>query len=253
MAEPKRRVQAVDIACDILTVLQERERAGITEIADELGYAKSAVHTQLATLEENEFVVKDGTSYRLSLRFLDLAEAVKNQIEKYDVIVDEIESLAAETGEVAQFATEEHGRLVYLYKAKGETGVETASSVGRREYLHSTSLGKSILSQYSEQRVRSIVEQRGMPKKTEKTIQDVDELLEDLERIRERGYAIDDEENIAGLRCISAPVMKDDGSVLGALSVSGPSSRMTDERLEDELSEAISKAANVIQINYKFS
>jgi DNA-binding IclR family transcriptional regulator len=253
MAKSKRKVQAVDIACDILSVLQDHDRSGITEIAEELGYAKSAIHTQLATLEDNELVVKDGTDYRLSLRFLDFAEGVKSRIDKYDVIVDEIDSLAEETGEIAQFATEEHGRLVYLHKSKGENGVETASSVGRREYLHSTSLGKSILSQFSDERVREIMDRRGMPQKTDNTVQDVEELLSELAEVRERGYALDDEENIEGLRCISAPILKDDGTVLGALSVSGPASRITDERIDAELSESISRAANVIQINYKFS
>jgi len=253
MTEPKHRVQAVDIACELLSELQERERAGITELSDALGYAKSAVHTQLATLEANELVVKDGTSYRLSLQFLDIAESVKDQIDKYEVITTEVDSLAEETGEVVQFATEEHGWLVYLYKAKGEYGVETASSIGKHEYLHSTGLGKAILSEYTDDEISRIIERRGLPKKTEKTATTEEEIQEALGQVRERGYAIDDEENIQGLRCIGASVASDDGDVLGALSISGPSRRMTNERIRNELEDALSKSANVIQINYKFT
>ena len=74
-----------------------------------------------------------------------------------------------------------------------------------------------------------------------------------LEQVRERGYAIDDEENVQGSRCIDASVASDDSDVLGALSISGSSQRMTNERIGNELEDAISKSANVIQINYKFT
>ena len=248
-----RTIKSVDCACQILMLLQERDGAGVTELAKELGYAKSAIHSQLSTLLENELVVKDDNTYRLSLRYLDMAEHVKGQVGNYDVIKNEIDSLAAETGEVAQFATEEHGRLVYVYKAKGQTAVETASSVGRREYLHSTALGKAILSQLPRERVDEIIDERGLPEKTEETVTTPEALYERLATARERGYAIDDEENIRGLRCIAAPVLDSNESVFGALSISGPYSRMTDERIEEELNGTISRSANVIEINSKFS
>jgi len=253
MSEPKNRVQSVDLACSLLRELQERESAGITDLAESLGYAKSAIHTQLATLEANELIVKDGTSYRLSLRFLDMAESVKEQISKYDVITSEVDSLANKTDEVVQFGTEEHGWLVYLYKARGEMAVETASSIGKREYLHSTSLGKSILSTYPKHRIEKIIQMRGLPSKTQQTITNKEELYDELEQVREKGYAFDDEENIQGLRCVSVPVYSDSDDVLGAISISGPSQRMTLDRIEDELVTDASKSANVIQINYRFS
>lgn len=248
-----RTIDAVRTACGLLDALQEHGPAGVTRLAEELDLSKSVVHSHLATLTECEYVVKEGTQYRLSFRYLDLARHVRDQFGVYDVITGELDSLAEETGEVAQFGTEEHGQVVYLAKAKGESGVETASSVGRREYLHSTSLGKAILSQLPRERVVDIVDQRGLPRKTDHTITDRDDLLEELERTRERGYAIDDEENISGLRCVAAPVGGPDDTILGALSVSGPSSRMEMDRIESELADTITRAANVIEINSKFS
>lgn len=248
-----RTIKSVSCACQILGLLQEWDGAGVTELATELGYVKSAIHSQLATLMEHEMVVKDGNTYRLSLRYLDMAEHVKGQVGNYEVIKKEINSLADETGEIAQFATEEHGRLVYVHKAKGPSAVETASSIGAREYLHSTALGKAILSQLPRERVEKIIERRGLPQKTEMTVGTLEELFDLLETSRERGYAIDDEENIRGLRCIAAPVTHSSGIVFGALSISGPYSRMTDERIKNELSETISRSANVIEINSKFS
>jgi DNA-binding IclR family transcriptional regulator len=247
-----RTVQAVQTAFDIVDVLQERGGAGVTELAGELDRSKSTVHCQLTTLLENEYVVKRDDTYRLSLRYLHLGEVVKSRYDVLEVVPSELDDLATETGEVAQFATEEHGRAVYLYKANGEKAVRTASTIGKREYLHCLSLGKAILAHLPRERVVQIVERHGLPRKTANTVTSEEVLFEQLDRVRERGYAIDDEEMISGLRCIAAPVTGPDG-VLGAVSISGPSSRMTDERFEDELSALVKRSANIIEINTQFS
>jgi DNA-binding IclR family transcriptional regulator len=252
MAKSQNRVQAVDIACEILNALRANGNSGVTELAKELGYAKSAVHTQLATLVANEFVTKNGSSYRLSLQFLDIAESVKSQIGKYDAIVSEVNALAEKTGETAQFAVEEHDWAVYLYKCEGESGVATASSVGKQVHLHSTAIGKAILSRYSEERVKEIITRRGLPAQTENTISTEEELMGELEKTREQGFALDDEEQIPGLRCVSMPVVDENGNPIGALSLSGPSQRMTDERINSELKTKISESSNVIQLNNKY-
>lgn len=251
--ESKRTVDAVGTTCEILDALQENERMGVTAVAEEVGMAKGAVHRHLATLDEHEYVVNEGGEYRLSLRYLDMANHVKGMIGNYDVIAGELRNLASETGEIAQFATEEHGWVTYVHKATGESGIQTASSAGRREYMHSTSLGKAMLAEMDEDRVRAILDRHGMPGKTEHTLTDRDALFEDIERVRERGYALDDEENIEGLRCVAMPITGGDDDILGAVSVSGPVSRVTTDRVEDEITEALARSTNVIEINSKFA
>jgi DNA-binding IclR family transcriptional regulator len=150
---------------------------------------------------------------------------------------------------MAQFVIEEHGRGVYLYKAEPPRGVNTVAGVGDRRPLHCTGLGKAILSCYSEERVREIVDRHGMPAMTENTITDPDELTNELEVVRDRGYAIDDEEIQPGLRCVAAPINADNTSDVGAVSVSGPTGRFKRDRLETELPELVTSAANVIEIN----
>lgn len=247
-----RTVQAVHNAVAIIELLQERNGLGVTELATELDLSKATVHHHLATLLQHEMVVKDDAQYRLSLRHLDLGETVKSRLGYYDVVRQEVNDLAEETGELAQFATEEHGRAVYLYKARGPKAVQTASTIGRREYLHCISLGKAILAHLPEERVEEIVDKHGLQQFTRKTIASREELFERLDQVRERGYAIDDEEKIEGLRCVAAPVLSD-SDVLGAVSVSGPSSRMRGERFEKELPEVVQRSANVIEINAKFT
>lgn len=247
-----RRIRSVRIAFSIVEKLQERDGITVTELATELGHSKSTVYSHLRTLEDLEFVVREGDGYRLSLRTLGMAEDVRDQVGNYDIIRDEVDKLAAETGEVVQFAIKEHGTVSYLYKTAGESAVETASSVGDRQPLYSTGLGKTILAFLPPDRIDEIVADCDFAPRTPKTITDPDELYAELERIAERGYGIDDEENVEGLRCVAAPVKSDD-RILGAISLSGPSSRFTDDRLHGELADSVRRAANVIELNTKFS
>ncbi|MEY7848394.1 IclR family transcriptional regulator [Natrarchaeobius sp. A-rgal3] len=247
-----RTIRSVEIAFNIIDVLQEHNGVGVTELAEELGHSKSTIHSHLRTLEERKILVRDGDGYRLSLRVLDMANHVREQVENYDVIRTEVDKLAEETGEIAQFGIREHGEVSYLYKAAGDRAVVTASRVGTQQPLHSTSLGKTILAFMPPERAQTHVESAEFTESTPKTITSADALFEELERTRERGYGIDDEENFEGLRCVAAPVT-DGESVLGAVSLTGPSSRFTDERLHGELSEYVTRAANIIELNSKFS
>lgn len=247
-----RTVQAVEIALDILELLQEQPEIGVTEIASELGRSKGTVYSHLATLVENEYAVKEGDTYRLSLKFIHLGQGVKDELAGYDIVKDELEDLAEQSGELAQFATEEHGRAVYLHKVGSEKAVQTASAPGDREYLHCLSLGKAMLAHMSEERINKIIEKHGLPEYTDQTITTREELMAELEEIRERGYAFDEEEKIEGIRCIAAPVLEY-GEIFGAISVSGPTTRMRGDFFREELPDLVTRSANVIEINTKFA
>lgn len=250
--ERGRTIRSVEIALNIIEVLQEQGEVGVTDLADELGHSKSTVHSHLRTLAEREVLVREDDGYRMSLQVLDLANHVREQVGNYEVIRSEVETLAEETGEIAQFGIEEHGKVSYLYKTTGERAVETASRVGTQQPMYSTSLGKTILAYLPEERTAEIIRDTEFERLTPNTITSEAELREDLARIRERGYGIDDEENFNGLRCVSAPVTDDD-DVLGAISVTGPSSRFTTDQIETDLSDKVRRAANVIELNTKFA
>ena len=244
-----RQVRAVQISCDVLQALRELDGAGVTELAEYLDLSKATVHGHLSTLYKNEFVVKEGSEYRVSLWFVDFGEYAKNSVPIYDIARQEIDALADRTGEVAQLMVEEHGRGVYLHKSAGDKAVKTRSYAGARKYLHCTALGKAILAHLPEERVNEIVERHGLPQQTDRTIGTREELEAELEQVRDRGVAFDDEEILQGLRCVAAPVTGHDGTLYGAISVSGPTSRMKGERFTDELPEVVQGAANVIQVN----
>lgn len=248
-----RKVKAVQTACDILEVLQDREKAGVTEIAQEVGRTKGSVHIQLSTLESNELIVGTNGEYRLSLRFIDLAETVKENFGLIPKAETELQKLADTTGEKAQFGTLEHGRMVYLSKATGENAVLSASRPGKRVEMHATALGKAMLAHLPENQVDEIIDQHGLTQHTKHTVSDRQELKEELDKIREQGFALDDQELIDGLRCIAAPILLDEETVVGSISVTGPSSRIKGTRFHTELPESVTDAAHIIGINIKLS
>ncbi|PSQ10548.1 IclR family transcriptional regulator [Halobacteriales archaeon QS_5_70_15] len=246
-------VGATETTLRVLETLKQLDGAGITEVSNRLELPKSTVHNHVSTLLRNEYVVKEGDTYRVGLRFLEFGEYIRSRMPIYDVARTEVERLAEETGELANLLVEEHGKGVYLCRAKGSKGVRLDTYAGMRVHLHCTALGKAILAHLPEERVREIIDTRGLPERTDTTITDEETLLAELEGIRERGVAHDREERLAGLQCVAAPIRDLDGNALGAISVSGPTSRMKGERFDEEVPEKLISAANVIELNLNYS
>ena len=248
MNEAKNPVKAVQTALDIVDALQENGPMGVTEIATHLRVSKGTIHSHLSTLRQNGYVVRKDGTYRLGPQFLDMSHHVRNRFAIYDIVADEVDTLAEQSGELALFTVEEQGKGVCLYKASGDMAVQTELYVGYRNDLHHTAVGKAILAFMPRKRREELVRDLEFTKHTEQTISNRAELREELDEVREHGIAFNREETIAGLVGAGEPVRAQDGSVYGAVSVIGPTSRMTDDRL-DEIAGMIHHAANVIEIN----
>jgi len=246
-------IKASATTLEILEGLRELNGAGVTELANHLDMSKSNVHNYLNTLRREEYVVKDGSKYDVGLRFLGLSRYARKKQEIYNVACPELDGLAEETGELVNLLIEEHGRGVYLYQAEGPKSVEVDSSIGYRVYLHNTALGKTILAELDRDRVDGILDRHGLPSTTERTITDREELHEELERVRERGVAFDREERLQGLNCVACSIADNQGTVAGAISVSGPASRMSGDRLESDLPEKLQSVSNIVSLNLTYS
>ncbi|CQR53032.1 MULTISPECIES: IclR family transcriptional regulator [Haloferax] len=247
-----RTLKTVSRAFDVVRALEELDGARVTELANHLDLSKSVVYNYLSTLRAEKFVVKEEDTYRLSLQFLLVGEYVRYQNILYRIGKPEIEELAEKTGEYAHLATEQHGLGVNLYKVSGEKAVGSDYQVNklqRADYLHFSATGKAILAHLPKERVEWIVDQYGLPRKTEATITTREELFEELETIRDRGYSLNDEEEIKGLQAIGAPVTNRHGRVLGSISVSGPVRRMKQPEYHERLIESVVNTANVIEVN----
>jgi DNA-binding IclR family transcriptional regulator len=247
-------VGAVERAVDVLDAIVELEEATATRIATHLGMPISTTHNHLATLEERELVIRhEDKSYDVSFRFLEIGGGKRNTTELYAKARSEVDELAEDTGDLANLVVEEHGRGVHLYLSRGKKAVNLDSYPGMRSYLHTTATGKAILAHLPPDRVDAIVERHGLVRRTENTITDGESLAEELATVRDRGFALDRQERLNGLRCVAAPILTNDDELLGAVSVSGPVKRFGDTRFREELPSVVSGVADVIAINSEYN
>jgi DNA-binding IclR family transcriptional regulator len=251
-SDQRRPVQTVQTAFEVLEELKRRGPAGPSTLADDLGLAKSTVHRHLKTLEHGGFVVAVDGGYRIGLRFLDFGIAARNGHELYDVVTETVDELADDTGEKVWCITEEAGRGIHLYGAPGESSVRTDAREGARTHLHQHAAGKAILAQLPEARVHRICDRYGLPAKTEHTITDREELLADLLRVRERGFALNHGESVPKLNAVGSAITDGQDRPLGAISISGPSNRLTGDYLRETLATRLLGAVNEVEITVSF-
>jgi len=148
---------------------------------------------------------------------------------------------------------EENAQRVYVFTYSGPSGVKTDATVGKRGPLHVSAAGKAILANLPSDRIEVILNSKPLGGPTKNAASHPDALREELEEIRKRGYAYNDEESTEGLRAVGVPVHDGNGSILGAFSVSGPAHRFRDTYFHEELPDLLMGAANEVELNLKYS
>jgi DNA-binding IclR family transcriptional regulator len=244
-----RETEGATVAFALVEALKELESATPAEIAATVDRSEATVSHYLSWLEREGYITQQGDAFQNGLKFLDIGERVKYGTGIFDVAAEQVDELADESGELALMSVLEHGQNVLLYKSHGPDAIQTSHEIGLREPLHCSGLGKAILSELAREQIERIVDCHGLPAYTEHTITDRGELFKELDRTRERGYAIDDQEAKPGIRCIAAPIVIEERELYGAVSVTGPESRMKGDRFEESLPELVTGAANVIEVN----
>lgn len=245
-------IDAVETSLAIVNLLHERDSLGISELADELSIAKSTAHRHVTTLEEHEMVCSNGREIRLGTEYLRLGNGVRYREPVSEIVEEIVENLSEETAERANFFVEEFGYSVCLHRKIGERGIVAETEIGKRFLMHSTAAGKAMLSMMPEHETQTVIDQHGLPRQTDNTITSVKALMAELETIREEGIAFNDEENIEDLRSIGVPVKVGDRELPGAITISGPAHRLSDDRINDELSEALLAASNELELKRKY-
>lgn len=246
-----RALKTLVTAWEVIQGLVELDGAGVTELATHLDLSKSTVYTYVQTLEQLELVTKTDFQYELSYEFLLLGEYVRNNSLLFEIGHEEVNTLATDLGQYAHLVVEENGRGVILHHATGENAVDyeyQRSKLQQRDPLHMTASGKAILASLPEARVAEIIDQYGLDRSTEHTITDPEKLYTELEAIQERGYAYNDQEEVEGFRAVAAPIRVTEGDVLGAITVSGPTSVFDDEVFHETLPTKVKRTANNIEV-----
>lgn len=247
------RVEAVIKTLDVLEALWQADGAGVTELTERTGLAKSTVHAHLTTLCSKGYVVQRGNEYRLSLRFLSFGEHVKHAEPLYEASTEPIEALSEHTGERVLCSTPQNGLGTVINVSEGSRSFTSDIDVGTHTYLHNSAGGKAMLAHFSEERVDGIIDEWGLPVFTEKTITNRDALFDELATVREEGIAYNEGEYLHGVSAIAAPILDNDGTVYGAVTVTGPEHRLANEWEENNLDNELLSTANTIEVNVMFS
>lgn len=236
----------------VLEAVRAAGGAGVTELADELDLAKSTVHNHLTSMREQGFVVKRGDAYHLGLEFFSYGQEVRGDADVYRAASPVVDDLVEVTGEMVWLLAPERGRVMYLYGHAGRTDVDVNALLGSWEYMHCTSGGKAILAYYDETEVDAVVDRHGLPALTENTITDRAALAEELEAVREQGYALNLGEDLEGVHAISVPLLYED-EIKGSLAVAGPAHRVSRERCETEIIDQLFASTNDVELNLAYA
>ena len=243
--------QSVQRAFKLVDELSENGSRGVSELASELEMPVSTVHDYLQALVATGYVTKNGSEYRTTTRFLEVGHRQLHRLEVFKTARDELAMVAEETGEHASLLIEEDEQAVIVAVQEGADAINLFAYPGARMPLHATAPGKAMLAHMPRERVTDIVDRRGLVEVTTDTITDPDVLFDQLETIREQGYAVDVGERIAGMVCIAAPVLDKDDRIRGAICVCGPRSRFDEDRRTD-IADVVQRAANVTQVNLDY-
>lgn len=233
------RRQTTALSLQIVDAVEELDGATLSELTEHMDLASSTLYTHLNTLEEFGYVTKIGDRYHLGLKLFGLGEKARYRDDRYRLAKERAFELANVTNEEVSFAVEENGHSTILFDETDSPASE-GYQVGHHFYMHNSASGKAMLAEFDEKRRDAVLDRWGLPKETENTIVEREELFRELERVRERGYAVNDQEALEGLRSVAVAVEDPDGGVFGSLDVSGPPYRLPpDEELAALLQNAV--------------
>ncbi len=240
--ERENMVKSVSRALDIITLVSLKKGGlGVTEIANQIDINKSSVYRILSTLVQYGYIEQDSETgrYKLGYKLLEVSSKLLESIDLRAEARPYLQELENLTNEVIHLVVYDQGEVVYIEKLEGNETLRMHSKVGKRAPMHCTSVGKAILAYLPTNVVQDILDRKGMPMHTDKTITNKDNFLQELIEVRKRGYALDTEENEYGITCIAVPIFDHLGKVIAAVSISGPTMRMTKERMEKLQSQMI--------------
>ena len=246
---------AVERALAMLeAVAQEPEGLSNAEISRKLQIPKSSASYILRTLETQGYLNRDGSNgkYRVGLKILSLSRGALSGIDVREVALPIMRHLVEKTNLTCHLAILDGPEAVYIEKVEPTGFIRMDTWVGRRMRVHATSVGKALVAYIPQERLGKILADRAMEKRTPKTITTLPRLLKDLERVRAQGYAVDDEENNMGARCVGAPVFNQSGAIEASIGLSGTTNQVNAQTMPRIL-EALKDAARHVsmQLGYR--
>ena len=241
--KPNNLVQTIERVSLILDILgQHTQGISVRELSSKVELPMGTTHRLLSSLAYFDFVRQDELTknYHLGFKLVELGNLLINQLDFRTDAKPFMIELAEKTGETIHLVTLDQNEALYIEKvALNQTGLQMMSRVGLRIPVHCSSVGKILAAHLAEDELDRIVRAKGLPRRTQNSINDISRFKEHLQDVRAKGYAIDDEENEKGIRCVAAPIRSENGEVIAAISISGPSIRLTIKAIQDSLKDHV--------------
>jgi DNA-binding IclR family transcriptional regulator len=249
--EKRASVKSLVKALKILKMFEfSKPKWTVKELSDTLGYHKSSIQRLTSTLETEGFIERsqeDKARYQLGPQMRYLSNAAIQNVDLRQIARPFLERLSRLTQEVVHLCVVEQLQCYYIDKIDSPRSIRLVTHVGQRLHLHCTGVGKVLMSGMSPSDLDRVIQDKGLPAFTPNTITIRDRLMEELKRIRYAGIAYDSEEFEIGLKCIAGPIINSQGKVIAAVSVSGPTQRLS-SRVIDEFSTYVKEAAREISM-----
>lgn len=252
---PCYHIQVLDRTLDILNVLAEvNQSLGPAELARRVSLHKTTTHRLLMALEHLGFVRREPRQgkYGLGVKLFELGSRAVARFELRERAEPFLRRLVDETRETAHVCVLDGTEMVSIANVEGTWTMRSPSTVGRRTPVYCTSVGKAVIAFLSDDVLDQLIERLTLKPFTPRTLVTLAALKAELARVRDRGFAVDDEEIEQGLRCVGAPIRNHTGLVVAAISVAGPAFRLTDQRLP-ETARAVKAAARDISREMGYS
>jgi IclR family KDG regulon transcriptional repressor len=242
-------IQSVTNALNLLEAFKaDKDELGVTELSKKLNLHKNNVFRLLATLEAKGYIEQNKATenYRLGVKSLELGQTFVKQLGLVRQAKPFLKEIVKECNEMAYIGIIRQNSVVYLDVEEANQTVKVTNRVGWRLPIHCTAIGKAQITYASEEELEKLDFLDHMERFTPNTIVDKVEFIKHLKEVAKRGYALDNEEYDLGVRCVGVPLRDYTGRVVGGISVSGPSFRMTDEILREKIIPAVKEAGEKV-------
>lgn len=243
-------VQALDRGLMLLVMLSKQGKTNLTDLALRIGMPPSSAHRLLTTLQKHGFVEFNETTqdWMIGVESFRVGSSFMQRTNLVDAARDVMRRLMEETEETANLAIADDGDVVFMSQVETQNPIRAFFSPGTRGPMHASGIGKVLLAEMGRKEVEQVLQKKGLPEFTDKTITSPDRLFEDLETTRMRGWAFDDEERISGMRCIAGPIYNAFGEAVAGISVSGPTVRFADHVIGEYGPKVKRAAAEVTEL-----
>ena len=240
-------VQALERALALLTALASSDKATLSDLALRTGVPPSSAHRLLMTLQAGRFVEFDETTaeWAVGIEVFRVGSSFLRRTRVTEAAREQMRALVAQTGETANLGIADGGEVVFVGQMESAQPIRAFFAAGVRAPMHSSGIGKALMAAMPRDRVEALLQRTGLPGFTPRTLTAPADLFADLDRIRARGWALDDEERHEGMRCVASAIFNPHGEVVAGISISGPAVRLGADRV-GEIGPLMRRAAAAV-------